>query len=82
MPTQVQFRRGTTAQNNNFVGAAGEISSNGGTVTSGGDTTFGTLTAGGSVGTSGQVLAATGTGVQWTTPTAGADEILVLMGAY
>lgn len=26
MPTQVQFRRGTTAQNNNFVGAAGEIS--------------------------------------------------------
>ena len=26
MPTQVQFRRGTTAQNNNFTGAAGEIS--------------------------------------------------------
>jgi hypothetical protein len=26
MPTQVQFRRGTTAQNNNFIGAAGEIS--------------------------------------------------------
>ena len=25
MPTQVQFRRGTTAQNNNFVGAAGEL---------------------------------------------------------
>jgi hypothetical protein len=25
MPTQVQFRRGTTAQNNNFIGAAGEI---------------------------------------------------------
>ena len=26
MPTQVQFRRGTTAQNNSFTGAAGEIS--------------------------------------------------------
>ena len=26
MPSQVQFRRGTTAQNNNFLGAAGEIS--------------------------------------------------------
>jgi hypothetical protein len=26
MPTQVQFRRGTTAQNQNFTGAAGEIS--------------------------------------------------------
>jgi hypothetical protein len=26
MPTQVQFRRGTTTQNNNFTGAAGEIS--------------------------------------------------------
>jgi hypothetical protein len=26
MPTQVQFRRGTTAQNNNFTGATGEIS--------------------------------------------------------
>lgn len=26
MPTQLQFRRGTTAQNNNFTGAAGEIS--------------------------------------------------------
>ena len=25
MPSQVQFRRGTTAQNNNFIGAAGEI---------------------------------------------------------
>jgi hypothetical protein len=28
MPTQVQFRRGTTAQNNAFTGAAGEISIN------------------------------------------------------
>ncbi len=28
MPTQVQFRRGTTSQNNAFTGAAGEISVN------------------------------------------------------
>ena len=28
MPTQVQFRRGTVAQNNSFTGAAGEISVN------------------------------------------------------
>jgi hypothetical protein len=28
MPTQVQFRRGTAAQNNNFTGAVGEISIN------------------------------------------------------
>lgn len=28
MPTQVQFRRGTTSQNNSFTGAAGEISVN------------------------------------------------------
>ena len=28
MPTQVQFRRGTTGQNNNFTGAAGELSVN------------------------------------------------------
>jgi len=34
MPTQVQFRRGTTTQNNNFTGASGEISV---------DTTLGTL---------------------------------------
>ena len=26
MPTQVQFRRGTTTQNNAFTGAAGELS--------------------------------------------------------
>ena len=26
MPTQLQFRRGTTAQNNSFTGAVGEIS--------------------------------------------------------
>lgn len=28
MPTQVRFRRGTTAQNNNFTGASGEITIN------------------------------------------------------
>ena len=28
MPTQVQFRRGSTAQNNSFTGAAGEITVN------------------------------------------------------
>lgn len=28
MPTQVRFRRGTTAQNNNFTGASGEITVN------------------------------------------------------
>lgn len=28
MPTQVQFRRGSTAQNNSFTGAAGELSVN------------------------------------------------------
>jgi hypothetical protein len=28
MPTQVQFRRGTTAQNNAFTGAAGELTIN------------------------------------------------------
>ena len=28
MPTQVQFRRGTTSQNNSFTGAAGEITIN------------------------------------------------------
>lgn len=28
MPTQVQLRRGTTAQNNSFTGAAGELSVN------------------------------------------------------
>jgi hypothetical protein len=35
-------------------------------------TLSGTLTAGGGTGTSGQVLASTGSGVQWTTPSAGA----------
>ena len=45
MPTVVQFRRGTTAQNNSFTGAAGELSV---------DTTLGTIrvhngTAGGNI---------------------------------
>jgi len=35
-------------------------------------TLSGTLTAGGGTGTSGQVLASTGSGVQWSTPSAGA----------
>ena len=47
-----------------------------------GATLTGTLTANSSAGTSGQVLSSTGSGVQWITPTAGADEMLVLMGAY
>jgi hypothetical protein len=45
-------------------------------------TLTGTLTAGSATGTSGQVLSSTGSGVQWITPAAGADEMLVLMGAY
>jgi hypothetical protein len=45
-------------------------------------TLSGTLTAASSAGTSGQVLSSTGSGVQWITPAAGADEMLVLMGAY
>jgi hypothetical protein len=44
-------------------------------------TLSGTLTAGGGTGTSGQVLQSTGSGVQWVTAGAGADEMLVLMGA-
>jgi hypothetical protein len=105
MPTQVQFRRGTTTQNNAFTGAAGELSVDstlntlrlhdgstaGGVtlVTLNGTQTLtnktltsptlnsatannltltGTLTAGGGVGTNGQFLASTGSGVQWTTP--------------
>jgi hypothetical protein len=35
-------------------------------------TLSGTLTAGGGTGTSGQVLASTGSGIQWSTPSAGA----------
>ena len=47
-------------------------------------TLTGTLTAGGSAGTSGYVLTSTGTGVQWAAASGGggADEIKLLMGAY
>jgi hypothetical protein len=45
-------------------------------------TITGTLTAGGGVGTNGQVLTSTGTGVQYTTPSAGGtDEQLIVMQA-
>jgi hypothetical protein len=45
-------------------------------------TLTGTLTAGGGAGTSGQVLQSTGSGVQWTTPAAGAAfSELMLIGA-
>jgi hypothetical protein len=45
-------------------------------------TITGTLTAGGSVGTNGQVLTSTGTGVQYATPSAGGtDEQLIVMQA-
>jgi hypothetical protein len=47
-----------------------------------GATLTGTLTAGGGAGTSGQVLASTGSGVQWTTPAGGAAfSELLLIGA-
>ena len=45
-------------------------------------TITGSLTAGGGTGTSGQVLASTGSGVQWTTPAAGAAfSEFMLIGA-
>lgn len=45
-------------------------------------TLTGTLTAGGGVGTSGQVLSSTASGVQWSTPAAGAAfSELMLIGA-
>jgi hypothetical protein len=45
-------------------------------------TLTGTLTAGGGTGSSGQVLASTGSGVQWTTPAGGAAfSELLLIGA-
>ena len=45
-------------------------------------TITGTLTAGGGVGTNGQVLTSTGTGVQYATPAAGGtDEQLIVMQA-
>jgi len=47
-----------------------------------GITLTGTLTAGGSAGTSGQVLSSTGTGIQWSTPAAGAAfSEFMLIGA-
>jgi len=47
-----------------------------------GATLTGSLTANSSAGTSGQVLASTGTGVQWVTPAAGAAfSELMLIGA-
>jgi hypothetical protein len=47
-------------------------------------TLTGTVTAGGSAGTSGYVLQSTGSGVQWAASSGGggADEQLVVMGAY
>jgi hypothetical protein len=45
-------------------------------------TLTGTLTAGAAVGTSGQVLVSTGSGVQWSTPAAGAAfSEFMLIGA-
>ena len=91
MPTAVQFRRGTTAQNNSFTGAVGELSVDttigtlrvhngtiGGNILASIDAVqtlsnktianvvlTGTITAGGSVGSSGQYLQSTGTGLNW-----------------
>lgn len=49
------------------------------TLSASGNTTLSsTLTAGGSVGTSGQVLQSTGTGVQWATPSSGGNNIIIL----
>ena len=94
MPTVLQFRRGTTSQNNNFTGAAGEISidtdldtirvHDGSTAggfeivgktatqtltnkTLDGAVLTGTLTANSGVGSSGQYLESTGSGVRWST---------------
>ena len=100
MPTVLQFRRGTTAQNNSFTGSAGELSIDtdlevirvhdgshpGGYPLVGANSTqtllnktlsnvviSGTITANGGVGSSGQVLASTGSGVIWTTASSIAD---------
>ena len=94
MPTVLQFRRGTTAQNNSFTGSAGELSldtdlytirvHDGSTAggfeitqntatqtltnkTADALTLTGTLTANAGVGSSGQYLESTGTGVRWST---------------
>ena len=49
-----------------------------------GATLTGSLTAGGSAGTSGYVLTSTGSGVQWAAAAGGggADEVKLVMGAY
>jgi hypothetical protein len=94
MPTVLQFRRGSTAQNNSFTGSAGELSldtdlytirvHDGSTAggfeitqntatqtltnkTADALTLTGTLTANAGVGSSGQYLESTGTGVRWST---------------
>jgi hypothetical protein len=94
MPTVLQFRRGTTAQNNSFTGSAGELSIDtdldvirvhdgshpGGYPLIGANSTqtmlnktlgsvvmTGTITANGGVGSSGQYLESTGTGIRWST---------------
>ena len=102
MGTQIQYRRGTSTQNDAFTGALGEITvdTTGKTLrvhdgsTAGGNTVVnttgvqtlsnktasnliltGTLTVTSSVGTSGQYLSSTGTGVQWVTPTTSLSNI-------
>ena len=102
MGTQIQYRRGTSTQNDAFTGALGEITvdTTGKTLrvhdgsTVGGNTVVnttgvqtlsnktasnlvltGTVTATSSVGTSGQYLSSTGTGVQWVTPTTSLSNI-------
>ena len=94
MPTVLQFRRGTTAQNNSFTGSAGELSIDtdldvirvhdgstpGGFAQVGTTATqtltnktlsnvviTGTITANSGVGSSGQYLESTATGVRWST---------------
>lgn len=94
MPTVLQFRRGTTSQNNSFTGSAGELSidtdldvirvhdgSTPGGFAQVGATAAqtltnktlsnvvvtGTVTANAGVGSSGQYLESTGTGVRWST---------------
>jgi hypothetical protein len=94
MPTVLQFRRGTTAQNNSFTGSAGELSIDtdldvirvhdgshpGGYAQVGQNAVqtltnktlsnvviSGTITANGGVGSSGQYLESTATGVRWST---------------
>jgi len=111
MPTTVQFRRGTTAQNNAFTGSAGELSVDtdkvtlrvhDGSTAGGGELVTatmtatltnktltsptintgtlddavltGTVTANGGVGSTGQYLESTGSGVRWTSISGYADS--------